>query len=105
MSNRQPIPTFKKQMVYSNCNGKCKICGKQLSFKRSTIDHIVPLYHGGTDDLKNLQIACKSCNKLKLNMMPQEFCVMLARMFVGSLSGTFRHWINQLSGQKGGEVA
>ncbi len=29
------------------------------------IDHVVPLFRGGSNDLTNLVIACESCNKSK----------------------------------------
>lgn len=30
-----------------------------------TVDHIIPLKHGGTDTLDNVQLACKHCNSSK----------------------------------------
>lgn len=30
-----------------------------------TIEHIVPLAHGGTDDLCNLALACFGCNNVR----------------------------------------
>jgi len=41
---------------------KCKTCGTTQNL---TVDHIVPIYYGGTNDLDNLQILCKSCNSRK----------------------------------------
>ena len=38
---------------------KCAQCGTQ---KDLAIDHIAPLSRGGTDNLKNLQFLCRSCN-------------------------------------------
>ena len=29
------------------------------------IDHIEPVAHGGTDELSNLQVLCRSCNQTK----------------------------------------
>lgn len=39
----------------------CQICGQE----GNTVDHIVPLSKGGTDNLDNLQCACKRCNYSK----------------------------------------
>lgn len=39
--------------------GICPACGKPC---RPTVDHIVPLSKGGTNDISNLQPLCKSCN-------------------------------------------
>lgn len=44
--------------------GKCAICRKPLNGDES-IDHIVPLVKGGTNDRKNLQLVHKSCNSRK----------------------------------------
>lgn len=30
-----------------------------------TVDHVVPLARGGTNDLANLQVLCKRCNSAK----------------------------------------
>ncbi len=41
---------------------QCRKCSGQEDL---SIDHIVPLSKGGSDDLDNLQILCKSCNSSK----------------------------------------
>lgn len=43
----------------------CRICKKQMSIDRLTLDHIIPLVAGGTWDLSNLQLACTQCNREK----------------------------------------
>lgn len=68
MANRIQFNDFQKKSVYAKCNGKCAICGKPVKFKKMTIDHITPLSRGGTNDIKNLQLACKRCNSMKSNM-------------------------------------
>jgi 5-methylcytosine-specific restriction endonuclease McrA len=40
----------------------CQLCGKILMPETVTIDHIVPIVHGGTNDLENLQPLCLHCN-------------------------------------------
>lgn len=45
-------------------NFKCVHCGER-DIKKLTIDHIEPISKGGTDELCNLQILCKSCNSKK----------------------------------------
>lgn len=72
MNNRETFSMSKKQAVYASYNGKCAICGKYVKFKRMSIDHIVPYSRGGTDDLNNLQLTCKSCNSVKSYLTMQE---------------------------------
>lgn len=46
----------------------CSLCGKKFeNIKDVTIDHITPLSKGGSDNLKNLQLAHQKCNNLKGN--------------------------------------
>lgn len=42
----------------------CVHCGEKDE-QKLTIDHIVPVAKGGTDDYSNLQILCRSCNSAK----------------------------------------
>ena len=59
---------------------KCAICGIDLDpgdtwlngngrkcygRKYQTVDHIVPLKHGGLDVIENVQLTCKHCNSVK----------------------------------------
>ena len=57
----------------------CGICGmpvdKSLSYPHPmspTVDHIIPCAKGGSDDLDNLQLAHRQCNRLKSDKMPEE---------------------------------
>jgi 5-methylcytosine-specific restriction endonuclease McrA len=45
----------------------CRVCGKELTKDTVTIDHIVPVSRGGTNDIENLQPMCHSCNSRKGN--------------------------------------
>ncbi len=57
----------------------CGICGqpvdKTLKYPdpmSPTVDHIIPCAKGGSDELDNLQLAHRRCNRLKSDQMPEE---------------------------------
>lgn len=70
---KQPIrriPLRTRRAVMERDNGTCKYCGCRDA---PTIDHIFPFSLGGTHDMENLQILCRSCNSrkhTKLNYTP-----------------------------------
>lgn len=43
----------------------CGICGRDLlrKFDPIEVDHLVPIAHGGTDELTNLRAVHRSCNR------------------------------------------
>lgn len=51
----------------------CGICGDPLDEADVTIDHIVPVSRGGSDDPENLQPAHRSCNSRKHARLPGEY--------------------------------
>lgn len=44
---------------------KCQICNKTNAEAKLTIDHIIPVSLGGTNEISNLQPLCLSCNSRK----------------------------------------
>lgn len=59
-----------KQRIYWRDRGICAYCDKPVRYVDSTLDHITPLVHGGSDRHKeNFCICCASCNKAKAQLM------------------------------------
>lgn len=48
---------------------KCEYCGKALTEKTATMDHVIPLTKGGEHDPGNIVPACRSCNSRKGNRL------------------------------------
>ncbi len=54
-------------------SGLCHYCGKKVSYKHITMDHLIPLARGGRSTKGNLVPSCKKCNSLKKSMLPLEW--------------------------------
>jgi 5-methylcytosine-specific restriction enzyme A len=52
--------------------GICAYCGKRISPRELTLDHVVPLARGGRSVKGNVVAACKECNNRKKLMTPAE---------------------------------
>lgn len=74
-----------REEVYVKSEGHCGICGHFVPPSVFTIDHIVPLAKGGTNMLSNLQCACKECNLIKQDILPEELNNKLVKILVCSM--------------------
>lgn len=54
-----------KTDLYKRYKGMCPICGKEITFRQLTIDHIVARKLGGKDNVNNLIGMCEKCNQEK----------------------------------------
>lgn len=61
------------QIVSSAERLKCGICGRNMSKNDRSIDHIIPLSKGGSNEIWNLRIVHLVCNIRKNRKMPHEF--------------------------------
>lgn len=77
---RKAISWKTRWQVYQRGNGVCHICGRQLDFIDSTVDHITPVSAGGTDDLSNLMPAHHSCNASRGSGEPRHYPPTLQRL-------------------------
>lgn len=59
---RRAIPPRVRAEVWARDGLRCVDCG---STEDITIDHIIAVANGGTNDIDNLQTLCRSCNSKK----------------------------------------
>ena len=67
-TGRQHVTQISKRLRYEilrRDNHSCRYCGATAPTARLTIDHVVPVALGGTDDPANLVAACADCNNGK----------------------------------------
>lgn len=57
----------------------CYYCGRKLTDKNRTCDHIVPVNKGGKDSMDNLVACCYECNQIKKNYTLYELIEELNR--------------------------
>lgn len=58
---------FSKANVFLRDEYTCQYCGLQLEKKDCTLDHVIPISHGGKTTWQNSATACGPCNAKKGN--------------------------------------
>ena len=72
-SARRKLSEHERQYVYKKYNGTCVYCGQSVMFPYMTVDHIIPLSKGGTNEFSNLQLTCQKCNRIKGDLKTEDF--------------------------------
>ena len=62
--NHRAVSGITKKIVASNQQWRCNICKSILDYTYE-IDHNIPLFKGGTNELNNLQALCRNCHGKK----------------------------------------
>lgn len=101
---RKSFKTTERTIIYNKNKGRCAICGRFVPFDEFTIDHIIPLSKGGTNELKNLQCTCKVCNLIKQDILPEDLMDKLTEIILYQMkrnyNGSLRKKINNLHKQR-----
>ena len=66
------VPSLSNSKLFQRDRNICAYCGGEFSFLRLTRDHIRPVSRGGTDTWMNVVAACRACNGVKRNRLPEE---------------------------------
>ena len=70
---RIPIPPEVRKYVFQRDKYQCQSCGKTKLETQLTIDHIIPLARGGSNDISNLHTLCFTCNQKKTDNLDYRF--------------------------------
>jgi hypothetical protein len=70
---------YSRHNVFKRDKFQCQYCGKKLSEKSATLDHIIPKSKGGQDSWDNTVCCCMNCNSRKGNRSPEESHMVLLR--------------------------
>ena len=68
-----------KPGIHSKQERKCAGCRRRFAMKDLEIDHRTPRSAGGTNEIRNLQLLCSVCNKVKGNRS-MEYLLNTARI-------------------------
>lgn len=81
-SKRKPLPRQTRRDVFARDGHKCVYCGFSEEESNTlpgpyygavlSVDHVIPVARGGTDDYGNLATACSVCNMSKTSKTPEE---------------------------------
>lgn len=66
------------KLVYEYYDYICVYCGKRGG--KLSLEHILPVSRGGTDDFNNLAVACRRCNPKKGKKTLLEFLIYLGEL-------------------------
>lgn len=62
-----------KRQLFHNQAHRCVYCGNEYGYDELEIEHMIPKALGGQDNIRNCQLACKSCNKAKGTLTDIQF--------------------------------
>lgn len=86
IENRRNFNTEVKDYIKYKSSCRCSHCGKDLK-SDFTIEHVIPLNKGGSNDLSNLVALCQDCNAKKEDFIyyPTEYYKYLKDEFLHEL--------------------
>lgn len=70
VEDRTFFPWDVKEPLMKETDGRCAHCGTPLDrYGNMTVEHVIPLSKGGTNDPANLTVLCGDCNLLKADQV------------------------------------
>ncbi len=68
----QMEPYLSNSALFSRDRHICAYCGRKVTIKDLSRDHVIPVHLGGKDKWTNVVTACRSCNTRKGGRTPEQ---------------------------------
>ncbi len=98
---RRGFSYTERLQICEKSNNKCCHCGKGIDIhdKDSTIEHIIPISKGGTNDIRNLVYLCTDCNEKKGNLIipPYDYYHYLKEEYRDEVTALYTQYCNDIS--------
>jgi hypothetical protein len=65
-------PAFSRRKLFARDRHTCAYCAQRFGEYGLTVEHILPESRGGAWDYMNCVSACRTCNSLKADRLPEE---------------------------------
>ncbi len=65
-------PAFTRFNVFLRDKWNCQYCGNNFKTHELTFDHVIPRSKGGKTNWDNIVAACRPCNTMKGNRLPED---------------------------------
>ena len=89
-----PVPREVRQMVFERDDFTCVYCGRNSGGIRMTIDHVIPITQGVSNDSENLVTCCSECNLDKWDRTIEQWDAYCQKRHGQSLVEHLRHIAN-----------
>ncbi len=66
-----------RELILQAYGSGCRYCDRQIILKNMVVDHKIPISKGGTSNIDNLQIICKTSNSMKGSLDEENFSMLL----------------------------
>lgn len=102
LDTRRRFTYDERLQVLERTKGICACCGKKLTTKTMTVEHVIPLSRGGKNELKNLIALCPECNTIKGNLLyiPKGFyTALIGKPILEELETHVRDWFQTVSNE------
>ena len=73
------VPQALRRKVLARDHHVCQLALADCLVSATEVDHIVPVFEGGTDDVANLRAVCSSCHKQKTQEEAQRAAGRMSR--------------------------
>lgn len=95
---RKSFSTEVKSRILSKSKSLCACCGQALSLDSMTVEHVVPISRGGSNDLVNLVALCFQCNQSKRDLIcvPQSNFSHLSQTHLNETAEYFYSWFKDI---------